>query len=123
MEVTMEDHNYDFLATEIFAELKANYVCMHQQLMAEKKSTRRERIFYLVTIFLIVAGFLLYMYQYDYVSYETHSAEGVYAIVDSDGNVVATDLTEDELAEIVGYNDGESDSYESSSTQEEESVQ
>ena len=62
-------------------------------------------------VLLVVGGFLLYLNQYDFSSTQTieQSAEGVYAIVDSEGNTVAWDLTPEEvqgLLEVITDGEG-----------------
>lgn len=97
----------DCLASEMLSELKA-------------QSKRKDIIIMalLVAIMAIVASFLLYMNQYDYSSsdYTMTEANGVYAIADSDGNVVASDLTLEEAMELIGdmeYGDGQSNQTDS----------
>ena len=116
----MPEHENDFLASEIFSELKAANERAHEQLLRERKYNLIEKLVFAFVIVAVVTGFLFYLYQYDFVSYETHTAEGVYAIVDSDGNVVAADLTEDQLQQLIGGSYGDSESDNSEGTQEEE---
>lgn len=102
----------DFIVSELLSELKA-------------ESTRKSKLINtlckvlvaaLVAILLVVAGFLWYLNQYDFTSYETSVAEGVYAIVDSEGNVITSDLTSDEIIALVEgvMNDGQSSENSSS---------
>ncbi len=53
-----------------------------------------------------VAGFLLYLYQYDFTS--TIEQTGVYTLIDSSGNVISSDITPDQINEILEIiNNGE----------------
>ena len=52
-----------------------------------------------------VAGFLLYLYQYDFES--TIEQNGVYTLIDSQGNVISSDITPDQIESIMEIiNDG-----------------
>jgi len=59
------------------------------------------------TIVLIVAGFIIYLSQKSDDTITTIDATGVYNLVDSDGNVIATDLTSDDIKKIMEILDGE----------------
>lgn len=48
-----------------------------------------------------VAGFIWYLNQYDYVSSYEYTATGVNAIIDNDGNIIAKDVSDDKLIEIL----------------------
>lgn len=61
----------------------------------------------LAVIVLIVVGFLWYLNQYDFSSTEVIEATGVYTLVDSEGNVVAQDLSPEDLEAIMEVIDGE----------------
>lgn len=95
--------NTDFIATELLQELKESNARKDQHIAQVQKQHLWERMVYLATILLVVAGFLLYLNQYDFTSSEEYNYEatGVYALVDSEGNVVAQDLTPAELARIM----------------------
>ena len=62
---------------------------------------KRVIIGFIILVILIVAGFLFYIGQMKNSSYENVDATGVYNLVDSDGNVIATDLTKDDIEKIV----------------------
>lgn len=69
---------------------------------------KRVIIGFIVLVILIVAGFLFYIGQMKNSSYENVDATGVYNLVDSEGNVIATDLTQEDIEKIVELlNDGE----------------
>lgn len=62
------------------------------------KDLRRTTKYLWIALFIVlalwaatIAGFLLYMNQYDYST--TIEANGVYAIVDSNGNIISQDVT------------------------------
>lgn len=52
-------------------------------------------------IILIVTAFLIYINKVDTNNYETVDADGVYNLVDSNGNVISTDLTSEDIKKIV----------------------
>lgn len=69
---------------------------------------KRVIIGFIVLVILIVAGFLFYIGQMKNSSYENVDTTGVYNLVDSEGNVIATDLTQEDIEKIVELlNDGE----------------
>ena len=68
---------------------------------------KRVIIGFIILVILIVAGFLFYIGQMKNSSYENVNATGVYNLVDSKGNVIATDLTKEDIEKIVELlNDG-----------------
>ena len=71
-----------------------------------------------IAILALVAGFLLYLNQYDYADIDTTNATGVYAVVDSSGNVIASDLTSDEINQILEVIAANGTNYENASTVE-----
>ena len=50
------------------------------------------------SVIAIVAGFLIYLYQYDFTA--TVEQTGVYTLLDSQGNVLSTDLTAEDIIKI-----------------------
>lgn len=84
--------NEDFIVSELLSELKAENARKSKCILA-----------LIISIVIITGSFLLYLNQYDFVSTttETITAEGVYAIVDSEGNVIGTDLTAEEIQSFV----------------------
>lgn len=103
--------NDDFIASELLSELKSEN---------QRKSKLIHSLIKVIVglgavVVIIVISFLFYLYQYDFTSTETltttNTAEGVYAIIDSEGNVITNDLTPEELEKIMEVNtDGSSDS-------------
>ena len=61
----------------------------------------------LLGIVLIVGSFLLYLNQYDFTSSEIVEATGVYTLVDSEGNIVAQDLSPEDIEAIMEVINGE----------------
>lgn len=104
----MEDQT-DFIATELLQELKESNARKDAHIAQMHKNQTHIIFGFLCIIFLIVSGFLLYLNQYDFSSTTTttNSAEGVYAIVDSEGNVITSDLTPEDIERIVSIH-GES---------------
>lgn len=104
----------DFIVSELLSELKAENNRKDSQIKGLYKTIAAVVVTALVTVLLVVAGFLWYLNQYDFSSTTTesitNSAEGVYAIIDSEGNVVGSDYTaEDIQAFLEGVtNNGES---------------
>lgn len=85
----------DFIVSSLLSELK-------------EENTRKDKLVRnlikvicgcLVAILMTVAGFLWYLNQYDFSS--SVSATGVYTLVDSEGNVIAADLSPQEIMEVL----------------------
>ena len=101
----MSAEGVDLIVSELLSELKNEN---------ERKDTQIHSLHRVLAIvvsaaflvaLLITAGFLLYLNQYDFSSTTsesiTNSAEGVYAIIDSDGNVISSDLTAEEIETLL----------------------
>lgn len=107
----------DFIVSELLSELKAENNRKDSQIKGLYKTIAAVVVTALITVLLVVAGFLLYLNQYDFSSTTTesitNSAEGVYAIIDSEGNVIGSDYTaEDIQAFLEGViNNGESNEH------------
>lgn len=93
----------DFIATELLSELKREN---------ERKATQIKRLQValvavvlaaFVSILALVGGFIWYLNQYDFSSeYSTvQTAEGVYAVIDSEGNVIGQDLSTEQLTQLM----------------------
>lgn len=98
----------DFIVTALLSELK-------------EENERKSRIIHalvkvvcgcIVAVMLTVGGFLWYLNQYDFSSEETttYTSTGVYSLIDSEGNVIANDLTPEEIEQLmeVSLSDGTS---------------
>ena len=101
--MSTEPTGQDFIVTELLSELKA-------------ESARKSKIVLItiiaavLSLLMVVAGFLLYLNQYDFSS--TTTATGVYTVVDSEGNVIASDVTSEELTSMLEViTDGEGDQH------------
>ena len=104
----------DFIVSELLSELKAENSRKDKQIQSLHKVIATITAVALCVTLLTVAGFLWYLDQYDFSANttETVTAEGVYAIVDSEGNVIGSDFTAEEiqcLLEGVLSDDGTSD--------------
>lgn len=115
----MSEHTntQDFFASEMLADLKAEKERVYNILEMKEKQQFKDRVISLVIILLIVASFLLYMFQYDYVSYETNEADGMYALIDSAGNVIAADLDQEILDKLMEAENGYGEKNESPSSE------
>lgn len=96
----------DFIVTALLSELKT-------------ENERKSRIIHalvkvvcgcIVAVMLTVGGFLWYLNQHDFSSEETttYTSTGVYSLIDSEGNVIASDLTPEEIEQLmeVSISDG-----------------
>lgn len=89
----------DFIVSELLSELKAENSRKDKQVKGLHKVVAGTTAIALCAIMLVVAGFLWYLNQYDFsaTTNETVNAKGVYAIVDSEGNVIGSDFTAEEI--------------------------
>lgn len=100
----------DFIVSELLSELKAENGRKERQIHRLNKTLAATVLASLVAVLLVVAGFLWYLNQYDFsaTTTETVTAEGVYAIVDSEGNVIGSDFTAEEIQSLLeGVLDGD----------------
>ena len=111
----MEEHK-DFLATELLHELKLESERKDRQLGNLHKILTGVIIGALCAILMIVGGFIWYLNQYDFEG--TTTPTDVYAVVDSEGNVIANDLTPEEIQSIMEVLHGNSQSGQNTNTQE-----
>lgn len=106
----MSEQGTDLIVSELLSELKNE----NNRKDAQIRGLHRVIIVAFASLLLVIAGFLWYLNQYDFSSTTTetitNSAEGVYAIVDSEGNVIGSDFTAEEIQSFLeGVNtDGES---------------
>lgn len=110
----------DFIVSELISELKTENTRKSAQLKRLQTLLLVTALAAIIGIFATAGMFVYYLNQYDFTStteYITEqTAEGVYAIIDSEGNVVGHDLTLAQLTQLVdsiAY--GESNSNESNS--------
>lgn len=62
---------------------------------------KRVIIGFIILVILIVMGFLFYIGNTKNNNYENVDTVGVYNLVDSNGNVIATDLTQEDIRKIM----------------------
>lgn len=93
----------DFIVSELLSELKAENSRKDKQIQSLYRVIATITAVSLCTVLLVVAGFLWYLNQYDFsaTTTETITAEGVYAIVDSEGNVIGSDFTAEEIQSLL----------------------
>lgn len=77
------------LAMEMLGELKEQLKRCHKIILI--------LIFVVVAV---VAGFLLYLNQYDFTS--SIEQNGIYTLIDSEGNVISSDISPDQIEQIMG---------------------
>lgn len=99
MEEKGNNNNLDSigLTTEIFRELKEQNKRLAETLKVSIKA-------FCLTVALVVAGFLIYLYQYDFSGNVEQT--GVYTLVDSQGNVISSDIDQEQLKEILSILNG-----------------
>lgn len=87
------------LATEILEEFK-------------RQNERLISAFKWITVLLglVVGAFLLYLYQYDFIG--SIEQNGVYTLVDSSGNVISSDITPEQMEDILKIINGEGNNNE-----------
>lgn len=109
----------DFIVSELLSELKAENSRKDKQIQSLHKVIATITAVALCIVLLVVAGFLWYLNQYDFSATETvtetvtNTAEGVYAVIDSEGNVISSDLTAEEIQALMKevIVDGDVDNY------------
>lgn len=89
------------IAMEILGELKSQ----NERLMDFNKKLMNAIKWLIILAGLIVGGFLLYLYQYDFSG--TIEQNGVYTLVDSSGNVISSDITPEQMEDILKIINGE----------------
>lgn len=96
----------DYFATEILSELMRENERKERIIKSLIKVVVGTIIVALVGVAGVTGGFLWYLNQYDFSSTSSiyTDADGVYTLVDSNGNVISADLTLEELEMILnGY--------------------
>ena len=74
-------------------------------LKEQLKRSHRIILILIAAVVATVAGFLLYLNQYDFES--TIEQNGVYTLIDSQGNVISSDITPEQIERIMEIiNDG-----------------
>lgn len=101
----------DFIASELLKELKEGNARKDEQIQSLHRMVVAIILSAMLLVLATIGGFLWYLNQYDFVSTDsiTYDASGVYAIVDSDGNVISQDFTSDEITTMLeALNNGQS---------------
>lgn len=88
----MEENKQDAVRENLTTELL-------KTLIEQNKRMSRALITSIIVCFLIVASFLIYMAQYNFTS--QIEQKGLYTFVDSEGNVISSDITPEEMKEIL----------------------
>lgn len=93
----------DFIVSELLSELKEGSARKDKQIEGLHRAIVCVVIAALVAVMCVIGGFLWYLNQYDFSSTQTveQTAEGVYALIDSEGNTIAWDITPEELEGIL----------------------
>lgn len=89
----LKEEKSDNFSTELFKVMIEN----------NKRSTSVSKTA-IIAVMVVVALFLLYLYQYDFSSHIEQT--GLYTFVDSEGNVISSDITPEEMKEILEIIDG-----------------
>lgn len=78
----------------------ANELLQEMKLAAQRSHKALITVSWLwfVSVIAIVGGFLIYLYQYDFTA--TVEQTGVYTLMDSQGNVLSTDLSAEDIIKI-----------------------
>ena len=79
------------IANELLQEMKLAAQRAHKALITVSW-------LWFVSVIAIVGGFLIYLYQYDFTA--TVEQTGVYTLMDSQGNVISSDLTPEDIIKI-----------------------
>ena len=106
----MEPEGKDFIVSELLSELKEENKRKDAQIQTLHKSIMRVVVAAIAAILLVIGACFLYLNQYDFSSTETwtieKTAEGTYAIIDSNGNVIGYDSLEGVEANGEGLGEG-----------------
>lgn len=109
----------DFIASELLKELKCENARKDAQVKRLQTAILVVVIIALLSVLATIGTFVWYLNQYDFTGESTvtteystvQTAEGVYAIIDSAGNVVGQDLSGEDLNALMEeLLNGESDS-------------
>lgn len=94
-----QKQDQDFIVTALLTELKSEN--MHKAKTI--KNLLKVICGCIVSIIVVIGGFLWYLNQYDFCSNSSNiiNAEGVYTLVDSEGNVIVQDISPEEIQEIL----------------------
>lgn len=101
------EQNEDFIVSALLSELKSENTRKDKTI----KALLRVICGCVASLIVVIGGFLWYLNQYDFCSTETTTttATGVYTLVDSEGNVIAQDISPEEIQEILDGTDNNDD--------------
>ena len=85
----------DFIVSELLSELKEENKRKEAQIKTLHHAIVWIVLSALLVVFLVIGSCFLYLNQYDFSSTESYniekSAEGMFAVIDSDGNIIGYD--------------------------------
>lgn len=93
----------DFIVSELLSELKTANARKDQQIATLHRNSIVQWCACAFVVLLTIAAFLWYLSNYDFTSNIStiNNAEGLYTIVDSDGNVIASDITPQDIEKLM----------------------
>lgn len=98
---------------ELDEKIAKQHETLAMELLKELKlQTKRWFVAFCITILLelsTIIGFIWYLNQYDFTS--TIEQNGVYTLVDSEGNIISSDITPEQIEKIMEIINGKSQGY------------
>lgn len=101
LEEMVSDEKSEGIAMEILREFKES----NKRLDDQNKRLIINTRWFLALVAFMVSAFLLYLYQYDFSG--TIEQNGVYTLIDSSGNVISSDITPEQMEDILKIINGE----------------
>lgn len=103
------ENKTDFIATELLRELKCENERKDAQVKRLQATLLAVVLTAMVSILATIGAFIWYLNQYDFTGATTttneystvQTAEGVYAVIDSAGNVIGYDLSATEMQTLM----------------------
>lgn len=108
LENIINEEEPEGIAMELLHEFKENNKRLDEQNKRLNEQNKRLIInarWFLALVAFIVSAFLLYLYQYDFSG--TIEQNGVYTLIDSSGNVISSDITPEQMEDILKIINGE----------------
>lgn len=78
-----------------------------EELKRQNQGLRRIIVGLMFLVGFVIGCFLFYLYQYDFKG--TIEQNGIYTLVDSDGNVIGSDITPEQMEDILKIINGKSE--------------
>lgn len=103
LENDVEEKEPQGIAMELLREFKEN----NKRLDEQNKRLINNTQWLFALIAFIVSAFLLYLCQYDFSG--TIEQNGVYTLIDSSGNIISSDITPEQMEEILRIINGENE--------------